>query len=547
MIFILKTNNMIDCLLIAYNEMKLENYVNTVKQFGCDSGAYRDLRLNYVSYNNQVFDICGIYNSCVNDLGLDKPLSFVDSFSATISYLGSFMHKNDISFDYVQNFQLEKDKISKMLLEDEVHTIAISTTYFVSVFPIVEMIEFIRELNKNVKIIIGGPYVVTQIRTLDDVGLNFLFEHINADVYVYSAQGELTLVELIHTIKQSGSFEKTANIYYRENNEFKFTYSKPESNELSDTPINWELFEDNIDEWINLRTSISCPFNCSFCGSPKYQGSYQLASIDHIEQDLTRLNKIEKLKNVHFIEDTLNVPPKRFKELLRMMIRNKYKFTWHSYFRCQFADRETIELMKESGCEAVYLGLESGCDFILKNMNKSATVDSYLKGIELLKEYKILTHGNFIIGFPGETEETVSRTKQFIQDCGIDFYRLQLWYCMPITPIWDRKDEFDIKGGSFEWEHKTMNSRRAADLLEEIHLTVNDPVWVPQLNFDINGLLHVLHRGMSLENLKKFLSYFNEMVRYNIKTGIENNISEDQYNEIVKLVRTGVGKKVFVN
>ena len=50
-----------------------------------------------------------------------------------------------------------------------------------------------------------------------------------------------------------------------------------------------------------------------------------------------------------FIDDTFNVPPERFKDLLRMMINKKYVFKWHSYFRCQFADEEMVSLMKESG------------------------------------------------------------------------------------------------------------------------------------------------------------------------------------------------------
>jgi radical SAM superfamily enzyme YgiQ (UPF0313 family) len=187
--------------------------------------------------------------------------------------------------------------------------------------------------------------------------------------------------------------------------------------------------------------------------------------------------------------------------------------------------------MKESGCEAVYLGLESGSDKILENMNKATTVDKYLRGIELLKEYDILTHGNFIIGFPGETEETVLETKKFIQNCGIDYYRMQLWYCMPITPIWERKDEFKIVGDGFEWEHSTMNSKKACDLLEEIYLTVRNPVWIPQLNFDINGLIHILHRGMKHDKLKLFIDSFNKMIRQNILANKELNVSEDQYNE----------------
>lgn len=94
--------------------------------------------------------------------------------------------------------------------------------------------------------------------------------------------------------------------------------------------------------------------------------------------------------------------------------------------------------MKESGCEGVFLGIESGNNQILATMNKIASVEKYLEGIALLKEFDIVTYGSIIIGFPGETGETVQDTIGFIEDSGLDFYRAQLWYCEPITPI--RKD-----------------------------------------------------------------------------------------------------------
>ncbi|MDQ1354616.1 MAG: anaerobic magnesium-protoporphyrin monomethyl ester cyclase, partial [Acidobacteriota bacterium] len=166
-----------------------------------------------------------------------------------------------------------------------------------------------------------------------------------------------------------------------------------------------------------------------------------------------------------------------------------------------------------SGCEGVFLGIESGSNQVLKNMNKAADTEKYLKGIELLKEYGIITFGNFIIGFPGETDETVQDTIDFIETGGLDFFRVQLWYCEPITPIWKQKEVYDIRGDSFEWSHATMDSRRASDLVEKIFLTVKNSVWVPQYNFDFDTFWHLYHRGMSIEQIRKFLESFNLAVK----------------------------------
>lgn len=207
-----------------------------------------------------------------------------------------------------------------------------------------------------------------------------------------------------------------------------------------------------------------------------------------------------------------------------MMIKNKYKFKWHSYFRCQFADREMVEMMKESGCEGVYLGFESGSDQILKNMNKAVTVNDYFRGIELLKQLDIPTYGNFIVGFPGETLQTVEETMAFIRKSQPDFFHAQSWYCEHITPIWQQKDKYRIKGESFEWTHATMDSQTAGDLVEKIFLTIKEVQWVPQYNFSLDNIYHLEHQGLSHETIRSFLKAFN--------SGVEEKLTDPQRKEI---------------
>ena len=168
--------------------------------------------------------------------------------------------------------------------------------------------------------------------------------------------------------------------------------------------------------------------------------------------------------------------------------------------------------MKQAGCAGVFLGIESGSQDILQNMNKKATVNEYRRGIDLLRKAGILTFGSFIIGFPGETRESAEETIAFIRDSGIDYYRVHLWYCDPITPIWDQREQFGISGEGFSWSHDTMNCREAGDIIDNIFKTIREPVWIPQYNFDFDSLWHLLYRGMDMRSIKTFISTFNEGV-----------------------------------
>jgi radical SAM PhpK family P-methyltransferase len=531
----------IDCLFIGHNEMDFDEYEKTIRKMGVNSGAYRDLSLNFIWYDRP-YSVSEIFNalffSDIDSSGANvengtyrvnetfKPLSIGENFSASIAYLGTYLKKRGFTFDFVNSFQDKKDELKEKLKKENILTIAITTTLYVSALPILEIMDFIRKYNHTAKIILGGPFVSTQVRNREPEELNYLFAHtIGADFYVNSSQGEAALVKIIHALKKGLLFEGINNIYYKVNGKYVSTPSIREENLLSDNMVDWTLFADRVGEYVNVRTSISCPFSCSFCGFPEHAGKYQTAEVDAVEKELKQLNKIKTMKSIHFIDDTFNVPVKRFKEILRMMIKNKFEFRWHSYFRCQFADRETVQLMKESGCEGVFLGLESGNDQILKIMNKTTTTDAYLKGIELLKEAGIMTFGNFIIGFPGETYQTIQDTVAFIEKSGLDFFRVQLWYCEPITPIFREKDKYDLNGESFEWSHKTMNSREASDYIDEIFLCRRKSVWVPQYNFDFDTFWHQVHRGMSLEQVGNFLRSFNDGVREKLTEPGQKRIS----------------------
>jgi radical SAM PhpK family P-methyltransferase len=543
----------IDCLFIGHNEMEFVKYEQKVRKMGIHSGAYRDLNMNYVLYNDTPYSASDIFNLFYinGDAGDDlPPLTLGETFSPAIAYLGTYLNRRGFSFDYVNSFQEQKDQLAWKLENQNILAIAIITTLYVSVFPIMEIMEFIKRYNRQARVIIGGPFVSSNFRQMDAMSLEYLLKNIGADIYVISPQGEATLVDILEAMQTGKPLASINNIYYKYGTVYETTPFVEENNDLSDNMVNWDLFADQVGEYASVRTSISCPFSCAFCGFPQHAGHYRTSTLEAVERELDRLADIKSIKSITFIDDTFNVPVKRFKQILHMMIKNDYRFNWNSHFRSQFADRETVTLMKESGCEGVFLGIESGSNQILENMNKAATVEQYLKGIALLKEYGILTYGSFIIGFPGETEETIKDTVQFIKEGGLDFYRVQLWYCDPLTPIWEKKDEYHINGSNFEWSHATMDSRRACDIIEDIFMTLKNSIWIPQYNFECDGLFHLIHRGFSLDELKEFLNYFNRGVKEKLLSPFPRDMSVDTVMQLkracqINRITEGIGDEEY--
>lgn len=122
----------IDCFLIGHNEMEFANYERSVRIMGVDSGAYRDLNMNFISHNDRLYSAPDIFNElCANGTGSTgiEPVSMGSSFSLTVAYLGTYLWRRGFSFDYVSSFQEEKDYLAEKLANEHIRTIAITTTF----------------------------------------------------------------------------------------------------------------------------------------------------------------------------------------------------------------------------------------------------------------------------------------------------------------------------------------------------------------------------------------------------------------------------------
>lgn len=529
-----------DCLLIGHNEMDLADYEQRVRKFGEKSEAYRDLGFSIVEVDGELYTPVDLLNRFRFDSGASfrNGTSLRHSeLSPAIAYLGTYLARRGFTFDFINSFQDEKEELAGKLTAGNILTVAITTTLYFTPTPIIEIIQFIRKYNQKVRIIAGGPFVYSQYLTQSPETMNLIYKAIDADFYIIEFQGELTLTRVLNALKNNLQYDAIPNLVYKNNGEYiTATEISPENNKLEENMVDWSLFSPQaIGDYVSIRTSISCPFSCGFCSLPQRAGKYRYIDTSVIEENLNLLNRAADIRAIHIIDDTFNVPPERFKEILRMMIKNKYRFTWNSMFRCQYADRETVELMKESNCEGVFLGIESASDQILKNMHKNATVDKFRAGMELLNEYSINTYASFIIGFPGETVETVNETVNFIKETRPTFFRTQPWYCDPVTPIWDEREKYGLNGAGFQWAHKTMDSVTACNLIDGIFLNVKDSIWLTQYRFEFTNLYSLLNKGMPLEQLKNLLRCFNTLVGNKLKP-LEMKVNEQEIHEQLKSI-----------
>ena len=533
----------LDCVVIGYNETPFEEYEALLRGYGADSEAYRDLRFSFVNINGRNMNYIGLLNhvlklATVNGGGLkgEDELKSCEIPNLAAVYLTHYLRMRSYEARYINLFQFEKDELAEYLESDPL-CVAITTTFYLLNLPVNEMVKFIRERNSRTKIIVGGPLIANHLRNYHEDELTVALEDIGADIYVNESQGEHTLTLIIDALRNGGDLSKVPNIVYREDGKLRRMPKQAEINSLDENFINWQTFAgENLGPTVQTRTARSCAFSCSFCNYPARAGKLTLASLETIEKELDSLSRLSYIKNLVFIDDTFNVPLPRFKEICRLMIEKKYQFNWFSYFRCSNSDEEAIDLLARSGCKGVFLGIESGSPTILKNMNKAATVEKYERGIELLHQYGVLTFASFILGFPGETEATFRESVDFIRATRPDYYRAQLWYCEPGTPVDRQREKYGIEGEGFVWSHATMDSMEAMDHIDRAFLEIKESTWLPQWSFDFWTIPYLLGKCYSLEQFRKLMEWSHRLLALEIAYVPEKEKKSKQQEYLLKMV-----------
>lgn len=538
--------NRLDCLVIGHNETPFAAYEEVLSRYGKDAEAYRDLRFSFVEVGGRKMTYTDLLNHVwrasrgLPDDGAELFKSGDIPHLAAV-YLTHFLRRRGFAADYVNLFQEEKERLARILHERRPRSVAITTTLYVLNLPAVEVIEFVQAQDPETRVVVGGPLIANHHRNFQGLDLDGALADLDADVYVVEAQGELTLSRIVACLRDGGDLREIPNLILPDDAGGLFhTAGQAEANDLDENAIDWRLVADHdLGPTLQTRTARSCAFKCSFCNYPTRAGKLTLAGVDTLERELDSMAAATGLRNVVFIDDTFNVPLPRFKDICRLVIEKKYGFNWFSYFRCSNADEETFDLMAESGCKGVFLGIESGSNTVLEAMDKRATIEKYVAGIRSLKERGILTFGSFIVGHPGETAETVRETVDFIRSTRPDYYRAQLWYNEHGTPIHARADRYDITGEGFVWSHRTMDSREAMDHIERMFLAIEESTWLPQWSFDFWIIPYLLGLGLSLDDFAFQMRQAHRLLALNFAAGEGGERDAAARDHLARMVAAG--------
>jgi radical SAM superfamily enzyme YgiQ (UPF0313 family) len=437
--------------------------------------------------------------------------------------LSSHLRRNGFPVKLI-NF-IDSDNINQRL--DEIaafrpDVIAVSTTFVLSGPHLTSIGQQLRKRFPGAFLVAGGHHVATKVMYLDQAGTAAYMNESGFDGFVVDVQGEDALVRLCQNFPSNLGI--VANLVWR-SPDGKVTHNlrKAEANDVNDTLI--EFDDVRAGEVVHIRTARSCSFKCAFCSYPTIAGALASMDLDNVMATL-RKAKAAGVSTIFFIDDTFNVPRGRFERLIDRMIEEDLRIPWYSFLRCQYVDEALVGKMRRSGCAGVFLGVESGSNKILKNMKKGAIINFYHEGVRWLKEAGIIAVGAFIVGFPGETAETVEQTREFIETFGLDFYFIQPFYYLHHTPIHKRAKEFQLTGNALYWSHATMDSFEAQAHINRLFRSIKNSIFVNP-DYTLWEIAYLLTKGLSIEEIKSYRRTINELtLRQMDKYGIAESVPD---------------------
>jgi anaerobic magnesium-protoporphyrin IX monomethyl ester cyclase len=266
----------------------------------------------------------------------------------------------------------------------------------------------IKSIDKNIKIIIGGP----------------------------------------HAPSWNGDNVDEIVIGEGENKWLSFLGESPSINSMDDIPLlNYDLID--IDKFCGIfpmgatpsmciMASRGCPFNCTFCNTPVFWGKkVRYRRPQYVVDEVERLHKIWGVNEIFFQDDTFNLNHKWafeiFEEIIKRGLNKEMLFKIACRVNEKLLTQEFLDLAYKAGVWNIFFGVESGSQYMLDRMKKGITVDEIVRAFEITHQAKIRTQASFIVGLPGETWATLGETDKLIHKIKPSKFGWCYWCPFPNT------------------------------------------------------------------------------------------------------------------
>lgn len=263
---------------------------------------------------------------------------------------------------------------------------------------------------------------------------------------VIRGEPELTVKDLLGALSKGEPVDGIPGLALRRNGEVVLTGERAPAEDIDELPwpaydlIRRDLYRMPYtgNPFLLVATGRGCPHPCVFCADHTYYGKkLRLRSPKALVDELEHYGKAYGIREFLFWSEGFTLSPPRAKAVAREIIARGLDIEWVCNSRVDDVDPEMLALFKRAGCKIIGFGVESGVQELLDAMKKGTTVEQIRQAIAWAKEAGLETAAHCMLGFPGETKETIAKTVEFVRSLKLDFAQ---FYCAVPFPGCDLYD-----------------------------------------------------------------------------------------------------------
>jgi anaerobic magnesium-protoporphyrin IX monomethyl ester cyclase len=300
--------------------------------------------------------------------------------------------------------------------------------------------------------IVGGPYPSGEPeKFLDSFDL------------VAIGEGEETIVQVVEHLGDR-CFESVPGLVYKRGDEVVRTEPRVRSKDMTHLPLpyrgdlpNQQYIAYWRKHWKDATTPLmstrGCPFRCEFCHKPVFGDLFRARPGGTVIEEMREIAELG-YDHVWMSDDLFTLNYKRTMELCQEIEKANLPLTWECLSRVTQVDYELFAQMKRAGCKRIFFGIESGDEGVLKQMQKGIKPEQAREAVEACVKAGIKAAGFFMVGYLGETPESLMRTIRFSSHLPLDYVSYTIAYPLPGTKFYSRVKERRQQG---EWHYIRHN------------------------------------------------------------------------------------------
>ncbi|MDD5168264.1 MAG: radical SAM protein [Syntrophales bacterium] len=202
-----------------------------------------------------------------------------------------------------------------------------------------------------------------------------------------------------------------------------------------------------------MNTSRGCPYQCSYCDRSVFKRSYRYNSSAYIYEHMRYLRERFGVRHINIYDDLFTLHRERISELCGLLASKPLGIQFNCAVRVGHADNDLLKMLKDAGCLMVSLGIESADPKLLERHKAGVGLEEVEDTVARIKACGLRAKGLFMMGLPGETEESIRKTSDFVVSLGLDDMNMSKFTPFPGAPIWSTLNE----EGFFHEDWRLMN------------------------------------------------------------------------------------------